>query len=195
MLDPTTGYRAEWVSFDPLLSYLANQYGMSFPTDIVPTSSAGQAITIRNDYDLENKGLFQAGLDHQNMQTNGSGDWLFGRVITNYTASNSPITPYTLANGVGVTVSVRLISTPSAVTWLPMQGANFSFYAGISGENGSGYYLGSILSDSQGVATLPFTVDITQLGIRTIYFYAEVALGTSSIQKAAISWAYVTSFF
>ncbi|MFW9853878.1 MAG: transglutaminase family protein [Candidatus Thorarchaeota archaeon] len=195
MLDPTDGYRAEWVSFDPLLSYLASQYGLTPPTDIVPTSSLGQSITIRPDYDLENEGLFQAGLDHQDMETNGSGDWIFGRVITNYTASNDPLSPYTLANGVGVTVSVRIIKTPSAVMWLPSQGANFSFYAGISGENGSGIFLGFDESDSQGVASISFNIDITQLGIRTIYFYAEVNLGTSGIQKAAISWAYVTSFF
>ncbi|MFW9780114.1 MAG: transglutaminase family protein [Candidatus Heimdallarchaeota archaeon] len=196
MLDPINGYRAEWVSFDPLLSYLASQYGLTPPTDIVPTSSVGQSITIRSDYDLENQGLFQAGLDHQDMKTNGSGDFIFGRVITNYTASNSLATPYTLANGVGVNVSVRLIATPSAVMWIPLQGANFSFYAGISGENSSGIWLGNSSTDSRGVATLLFTVDITQLGIRTIYFYVEVNLGASGgVRKAAISWPYVTSFF
>ncbi|MFX0183150.1 MAG: transglutaminase family protein [Candidatus Hodarchaeota archaeon] len=187
------GERLEWISFDPLLSYLASRYGISLPQDIVPTSSEEQTTTIRPDYDLEGRGIAQAYIDDADFRDNGSGDWIIQRVTLNYTGLTP--SPYTLYDGDHVNLSIRLITIPSVNTWLPYQGAKIEFYYGILGENKTGTFLDNDTTNSQGVATIEFDIDTAKLGVRTIYFYAEVVgLGTQQ-PRAGISLPYEIKFF
>jgi hypothetical protein len=182
----------EWASFDPLLTYLASQYGIELPPAIIPTSSDNQTITIRPDYNLEKKGLGFAFAEELAMKQNGTYDPIFERCITNFTALYDPSgPPYSLPHNQYVTLSVRLISYPSFATWLPYQNANISFYLGIWGENSTGIEIGNDTTNSTGVASIRFKVDILKYGIRTVYFYAEVDWGVQGIlTRAAVSFPY-----
>ncbi|MHA1207603.1 MAG: transglutaminase-like domain-containing protein, partial [Candidatus Hodarchaeales archaeon] len=158
----------EWMSFDPLLSYLADLYGFELPTDIIPTSTAQQTTFIRPDYDLETNGLAQAYAQHA-LQPN---DWIFGRSTVNYSGL-SP-SPYTLHDGDHINLSTRLIAIPSAATWLPYQNASIDFYIGTLSENATvgsieenGTWIASTLTNSRGIATIIFDIDITLFGIRS----------------------------
>lgn len=187
------GERVEWLSFDPLLSYLASRYGIDLPQDIIPTSSEEQTTTIRPDYDLEGRGIVQAYLDDADFRDNGSGDWIIQRVTVNYTGLTP--SPYTLYDGDHVNLSIRLITIPSVNTWLPYQGATIEFYYGILGENETGTFLYNDTTNSQGVATIEFDIDTAIFGVRTIYFYAEVVgLGTQQ-PRAGVSLPYKIQFF
>jgi hypothetical protein len=187
------GERVEWLSFDPLLSYLASQYGIDLPQDIIPTSSEEQTTTIRPDYDLEGRGIAQAFIDDADFRDNGSGDWIIQRVTVNYTGLLP--SPYTLYDGDHINLSIRLITIPSVNTWLPYQGATIAFYYGILGENKTGTPLENGTTNSQGVATIEFDIDVAVFGVRTIYFYAEVVgLGTQQ-PRAGLSLPYKIEFF
>ncbi len=186
----------EWMSFDPLLSYLADQYGFELPSDIIPSSSAQQTSFIRPDYDLEGKGLALAYIEHALQPS----DWIFERATINY--SGLTPSPYTLHHGNHVNLSTRLIAIPSAATWLPYQDTNISFYVGTLDENTTlgyieqnGTYIDSTMTNSRGVATISFDIDIAYFGIRTVNFYAVVRLGTSGeIRRASISLTYIITF-
>jgi len=187
----------EWMSFDPLLSYLADLYGFELPTDIIPTSTAEQTTFIRPDYDLETYGLAQAYAQHAALQPN---DWIFGRSTVNY--SGLAPSPYTLHDEDTINLSTRLIAIPSAATWLPYQNASISFYIGTLNENSSvgyiednGTFIASAFTDSRGIATIAFNIDIMLFGIRSVNFYAVVHLGTSGeVRRASMSLTYIITF-
>jgi hypothetical protein len=186
----------EWMSFDPLLSYLADLYGFELPTDIIPTSTAEQTTFIRPDYDLETNGLAAAYAQHA-LQPN---DWIFGRSTVNYTGLTP--SPYTLHNGDHINLSTRLIAIPSTATWLPYQNASIDFYIGTLSEDStvgsieeSGTPIASTFTNSRGIATIIFDIDITLFGIRTINFYAIIKLGTSGeVRRASMSLTYNITF-
>ena len=186
----------EWMSFDPLLSYLADLYGFELPSDIIPSSSAQQTSFIRPDYDLEGKGMLLATIEHAAQPS----DWIFERATINYSGL-SP-SPYTLHDGDHVNLSTRLIAVPSAATWLPYQDTTIDFYVGTLDENTTlGYIedigtpIDSAVTDSRGVATISFDIDIALFGIRTVNFYAVVKLGTSGeVRRASMSLTYIITF-
>ncbi len=186
----------EWMSFDPLLSYLADLYGFELPTDVIPTSSAEQTVFIRPDYDLETKSLAIAYAEHA-LQPN---DWIFDRSTINY--SGLTPSPYTLHNGDHINLSTRLIAIPSAATWLPYQNVSISFYIGTLDENSTiGYIeqngtpIDSAFTNSRGIATIAFDIDITLFGIRSVNFYAVVHLGNSGeVRRASMSLTYIITF-
>jgi hypothetical protein len=184
--------RVEWMSFDPLISQLAEQYGFDLPTDVIPSSSAEQTVFIRPDYDLETNGLAAAYAQHA-IQPN---DWILGRATVNY--SGLTPSPYTLHHGDYITVSTRLISVPSLSTWLPYpEGTSISFYWASLEENSSetiednGTLLGTRLTDSRGVVNISLTVDIGVFSWRTANFYAIINL-TGDVQRVALSLAYIS---
>ncbi|MHA1993495.1 MAG: transglutaminase-like domain-containing protein [Candidatus Hodarchaeales archaeon] len=185
--------RVEWMSFDPLLSQLAEQYGFELPTDIIPPSSAEQTTFIRADYDLETNGLAQAYIDQGIAQA--SGDWLFGRCTVNNSVLGDGAS---LHDGDTVIVSTRLISIPSAATWLPYQNETIDFYIATDSENGTGdietvgTWIGTKETDNNGIVTILLTIDIGTHGIRTVRFYGVVILG--SVRRLAISFAYDITF-
>ncbi len=195
-IDTALEQRAEWISFDPLLSYLAWQYDMELPADVVPAfSSENQTTMIRPDYDLENNGLLAAFYDHISAQN--LDEQVFERCIVN----NSQFSNGTkLTHGENINISVRLISAPSLESWLPYQGANVSFYVGDDNTTGSspieknGILIGSAITDSLGVATIYVTIDIVKFGIRDVHFYSVVWL-TPSVRKAAMSHQYKLVLF
>ncbi|MHA1976388.1 MAG: transglutaminase-like domain-containing protein [Candidatus Hodarchaeales archaeon] len=187
--------RVEWMSFDPLLSQLAEQYGFELPTDIIPPSSAEQTTFIRADYDLETNGLAQAYVDNAIAQA--SGDWIFGRCTVNNSILGDGAT---LHDGDYIEVSTRLISIPSAATWLPYQNETVNFYIGTDSENTTGDIettgtsIGSGQTDSAGRVTISLTIDIGTHGIRTVRFYGVVILGSSSVRRLSISFSYDITF-
>jgi hypothetical protein len=187
-IDPLIGSpRVEWVSFDPLLTYFADLYGIDLPEDIIPTSTVDQALTLRPDYDLEGNSIAQLYLDDQDYRS--VGDWIIGRCTINHTG----FTRFSnLKHGDHVNLSVRVITAPALTTWLPLQNVNVSFYIGIVGENETGSFLDYAFTDSRGVATIDFDIDVLTYGIRTIQFYAVVSFEGEqpSTPKAAISFEY-----
>jgi hypothetical protein len=185
--------RVEWHSFDPLISYLADQYGYDLPQDIIPTGSDELTTFIRPDYDLETKGLALAYAEQ------GAGQWIFSRAVLN--GSGLVPEPYTLHHGDTINISARLISTPSAATWMPIQGQNVSFYLGTDAENGTGdiettgILLGSGITNLNGRVFLPsFQVDIATLGVRTARFYAVAHIGTPAVRRLALTLEYDITF-
>ncbi len=188
----------EWISFDPLLPYLAHQYGLEIPSDIVTTVSAENHIFIRPDYNLDENGLAQASIDHIHAQL--TGDWIFDKCIVNNSQFENGST---LHDGDSVNISVRLIGIPSVANWLPIQGANISFYLGMKEDNTSewienhGVFLGAVFTDSSGVTTLVISIDILEMGIRTIHFWTVVKFNEGTPQEytqRAMSFAYVITF-
>jgi hypothetical protein len=185
--NPLTGSprHVEWISFDPLLSYLADQYGFELPADIVPTSTEAQSTLFDPTYDLETNGLAQAFLDEQADPS----DWIFGRcVVENKTLNQFD----TIHHNDIIEISVRLISNPSLVSWLPLQGENITFYIWSVSGNETGIPVGSDITNSQGVATISVTIDLAVHGIRPVQFYALVT-SFSQETRAALSWVYVLS--
>ncbi len=198
----------EWFSFDPLLSYLASLYGMELPSDVVPSlSSENQTTMIRPDYDLESTTLFEAILAHADALDAGDPNQeILERCIVN----NSDFAPgganekSNLVHGEEINISVRLIRAPSLVSWLPYQNATIEFYIGTADENGTdegfriedqGTYLNSTQTNSQGIATINVTIDISKHGIRTVNFYAVWRLPSKGVRKGAISLQYVIALF
>ena len=187
--------RVEWMSFDPLLSQLAEEYGFELPTDIIPPSSAEQTTFIRADYDLETKGIAQAYAD--NLIAQSSGDWIFGRDTVNNSVLGDGAS---LHDGDYIEVSTRLIAIPSAATWLPYQNETVNFYIGTDGENNTGdietvgTFVGTGQTDPAGRVTISLIIDIGTHGIRTVRFYGVVILGSSSVRRLAISFSYDITF-
>ncbi len=187
--------RVEWMSFDPLLSQLAEQYGFELPTDIIPVSSDEQTTFIRADYDLETKGLAQAYVD--NALAQATGDWIFGRCTVNNSVLGQGAT---LHDGDHVIISTRFISVPSAATWLPYNNVTVSFYIATTTENATGNLedvgtpIGSGITMSNGVVTISLDIDIAIHGVRTVNFYALVLLGSTPVRKIAVSFSYSITF-
>ena len=186
--------RVEWHSFDPLISYLAEEYGYDLPQDIIPSASDELTTFIRPDYDLETKGLALAYVEH------GTGQWIFGRATLN--GSGLTPEPYSLHHGNSINLSTRLITTPSAATWMPLQGENISFWLGTEAENGTGLlieetgiYVGYDFTDLNGYATLDyFAVDISKLGIRTARFYVVAHIGSPAVRRVGATILYNITF-
>jgi hypothetical protein len=190
---PLQGSRVEWFSFDPLLSYLADQYGFDLPTDAFPAPGPEQSVFLRDDYDLETNGIVGARLDQE------GGTWIFNRMVVN--GSGLEPSPYTLHHGDNITLSTRLIAVPSLNTWMPYMNESIDFYIGTVAENTSGniedvgYHIGSALTDNDGKVRISFIIDITEHGIRTVNFYAVVLLGDSQdVRRLAITLPYVITF-
>jgi hypothetical protein len=181
----------EWVSFDPLLAYFANLYGIDLPADIIPTSTEAQALMIDPTYDLETNGLAQAILDNDPSDFN---NWIIQRSVVDQRALGEG--PATIIHGQTINIAVRLISAPSIASWLPTEGENVTFYIGTVGENESGTWVGEDKTNSSGIAELQLTIDLTIHGIRTVQFYAVVEdwVIDFSIEKAALSWIYILGF-
>ncbi len=185
--NPLTGSQrhVEWISFDPLLSYLADEYGFELPSDIIPSSTEYQTTLFDPTYDLETNGLVQATLDQQADPS----DWIFKRCVVN----NKTLNQFdTLHHNDVIEVSVRLISNPSLVSWLPMQGENITFYIFSVSGNETGIPIGSAITNSQGRASINVIIDISIHGIRPVQFYAIVT-SFSQATKTAISWVYYIS--
>ncbi|WP_455463899.1 transglutaminase-like domain-containing protein [Candidatus Hodarchaeum mangrovi] len=183
----------EWVSFDPLLIYLANQYGIDIPPDIVPPSGDEQTLFIRSDYDLETKGIFQAIQDHQSNPL----DPIIGRVtVNNGTFGDGGSIP----SGTTITLRTRLIKVPSLTTWLPYSGANITFFVGTQDENASiegivqnGLFLGYKLTTGDGRGEHTFVTNVAVHGIRTVNFYAIFEISPGNYRLAQ-SWTYNLTF-
>ncbi len=187
--------RLEWMSFDPLLSQLAEEYGYDLPSDIIPPSSDEQTTFISADYDLEANGV--AGAYADDLTARATGDWIFGRCRVN----NSEWGPGTTLNDSDfVYVSTRLIIVPSIATWLPIGNATIDFYVATTTENitgtpeENGTFIGTAITDPNGRVTLPLTISIALIGPRDVNFYAIVRVGATLVRKIAVSYSYTISF-
>ena len=183
----------EWVSFDPLLIYLADQYGIDIPPDIVPPSGDDQTLFIRPDYDLESKGLPLAFAEHAANPL----DPIIGRVTVNDGLLGNGAS---IPSGTTINLRTRLIKVPSLATWLPYSGATVRFFVGTQDENASiegivqnGLELGSGQTLGDGKILFTFVTSVAVHGIRTVNFYAifEVSLGN---YRLAQSWTYNLTF-
>ncbi|MHA1974369.1 MAG: transglutaminase-like domain-containing protein [Candidatus Hodarchaeales archaeon] len=182
--------RLEWVSFDPLLSYFASQYGIDMPTDIIPPTTVSNQTTrfIRWDYDLETKGLSVAIAEH----IASPSDWIFDRcTVNNGSLGNNA----NIVDGTPITLATRLVKMPSLATWLPYSGVNISFYVGTTGDNTtgietSGFFVGSAVTDSQGYVKIDFAYNATLHGIRQVNFYAIFKDEDTNTYRLAISFTY-----
>ncbi len=171
----------EWISFDPLLPALSEEYGNEYPSDVVTPISGEKHLFIRPDYNLEENGLLQAYADH--LVAQAEGDWVFERCIVN----NSQFQNGTnLQHGDSIYISSRLIGVPSLRNWLPTQSVNVSFYLGGKYDNHTfwiedgGIFIGSVLTDGYGIATMFFEIDITFTGVREIRFWTVVTFNKDS---------------
>lgn len=184
-IDPLiSAERVEWVSFDPLLNYLSQQYGFNIPADALPPAEEARYAMIDPTYDIATNGLQQAIADN----ATSPNDWILQRCVVDNKATGAP-TPAvtTLPYGTAINVSVRLLNVPSLASWFYSEGNNITFYIGTHGEKTDGVYIGSAITDEFGIATLDITI-IAAHGYRTVEFYALVADFT--LEQAAISWTY-----
>ena len=197
-IDTFLDQHVEWVSFDPLLSYLTAEYDMNLPTGIVPAFlNENQTTFIRPDYDLETNGLAAAFFEHLDAQS--LDEEILERCIVNNSAFAQGGVNETsqLVHGEDINISTRLIRAPSLGFWLPYQGANVSFYVGSTHENTTGgfieengIYIGSAITDSQGMVTIDVTIDTTKFGLRVVNFYAVWKPEKGVVRKGAISLQY-----
>jgi hypothetical protein len=194
-----------WISFDPLLSYLANYYGLSPPTDILLPSPVNRTIMIKPDLPYDTTGPLEAFL-HDQTDIDPAGNYL-NRVNTS--EINSELSPATLNINDNITVFTRImVSTFSSWTpWYPsceFIGSNISFYFGTLEENttgtglieDNGVFLGNSTIDGSGLASVTVTIDIERIGLRPGIFYAvfKVMDGTNEVRKVASSLQYNISF-
>ena len=189
-IDPLiSAERVEWVSFDPLLNYLSQQYGFSSPADAIPPPLEARYAMIDPTYDIATNGLQQAIVDN----STSPNDWILQRcVVDNKENYFGPPTVNTLNNNQAINVSVRLLNVPSLASWFYSEGNNITFYIGTHGEKTDGVFAGWDITDEFGLATLDVTIDVSVHGVRTVEFYALVADFT--LEQAAISWTYELDF-
>jgi len=189
-IDPLiSAERVEWVSFDPLLNYLSQQYGFSLPADALPPPLEARYAMIDPTYDIATNGLQQAIVDN----STSPNDWILQRcVVDNKENYFGPPTVNTLNNNQAINVSVRLLNVPSLASWFYSQSNNITFYIGTHGEKTDGVFAGWAITDEFGLATLDVTIDVSVHGVRTVEFYALVADFT--LEQAAISWIYELDF-
>jgi len=188
-IDPLiSAERVEWVSFDPLLNYLSEQYGFSLPADALPPAEEARYAMIDPTYDIATNGLQQAIADN----ASSPNDWIIQRCVVANKALGAP-TPAvtTLTYGTAVNISVRLLNVPSLASWFYSEGNNITFYIGTHGEKTDGVFAGSAITDEFGLATLDITIQVAY-GNRDVEFYALVADFT--LEQAAISWTYRLDF-
>jgi len=161
----------EWIPFDPLVP--------------LPVTF------IRGDYDLESEGFAQAYLEEQ--LNPGS---VLRRCVVNNSAFGEGAT---ITNNTRINVSVRLISVIPPDLWIPIQGQQISFYVGTDAENitgniwETGTWIGNVSTNSRGIATLNMTVNVFQLGIRPVKFWAVTTYAGQV--KLAESLTYNLSLF
>jgi hypothetical protein len=193
-----------WISFDPLLSYLANQYGLTIPNDILLPSPVNRTIMIKPDISYDTIGPPEAYL-HDSLGVDPDGDYL-NRVNTS--VANSIASPTTLRINDNITLYTRIMVQTSLTTWMPWYpscefiGSNISFHFGTLEENRTGdievtgVHLGDSPIDGSGLASFNVTIDIEKIGLRPGYFYAvfKVLDGTIEIRKVAVSLLYNISF-
>ncbi len=171
----------DWISFDPLLPVLSAEYGMETPMDVVTPMYAENHLFIRSDYDLEGNGLIKAYTDHALAQI--TGEWIFERCTVNNSVLGNGSA---LQHGESIKISSRLIGISSPTLWFPAQAVNVSFYIGGKYDNHSfwiedgGTFIGSVITDYQGIATLFYTIDIVFTGIREIRFWTVVTFNENS---------------
>jgi transglutaminase-like putative cysteine protease len=185
----------EWVGFDPLMNSFSHEYGFSNPTDIISLLNPQLTTFIRPDYDLETNGIAGAHINHSVDQD------VFNRcIVNNSVLPNASI----LHHGETVNVSVRLIHAPSLTSWSPCSGVNISFYLGSKMDNNAseniedgGIYLGGVITDVQGTATLIMTIDVTVTGIRMIQFFTVMRSidGSGNLVRREASSQHYDIFF
>lgn len=193
----------EWVSFDPLLTFLASVYNLDIiPGDIPTVTPLNKTLMINPNYDWNN-GLGLIGATAY--ESANPDDPVIERCITDDIDR-------ILHHDDPVSVSVRFMVWTNPYSWFPWQptceyaGTEVSFYIGRADENGTGgliedrgTFLGSSSINSSGMASIDIIYDMDAYGIQDLYFYAvfkvtEVCTG-QLIRKAARSLKYSISLF
>ena len=163
--------KAEWISFDPLLSSLAEMYKMDLPLDLPLLSQTDKTILIDPTYDHENNGPFAAQIAN----------------VTEVCITND--TDQILNVQQTLTVSVRLMMITSLAlpdgAWMPWQpscqyiGTKVTFKISTMAKN---YTLGEASINGSGYASIETTYDVLEHG-SPVWFLAEVTFDEGTLQE------------
>lgn len=159
-LPPTIDYRADWVSFDPLLKFLSGILATGVPIEMPVFSEVSNTALIGSDYPHQTLGPYT--LDAANYVT---------------TSVSGP--PYTLSFTESVTISVRVMMITTPTTWMPWQpscdylGYEVTFHLSNTNDFDDASQIGSSSVDSSGYASVIYDYSVLDDG-SPIWFFAEL---------------------